>query len=773
MFHVCFHYTGLLGIGTVSSVSARLSYNGSRVNGSINHTETMELSLAQETTQSWPSFGIILGKQHNDFVGEDELEGNEGTSLIVGHIEKGSPADKCGILQPGDRILCIDDWHTADGTLEEASHLLRILSLSGSRSVTLLVEFNVIEPVLPPAHGSFFVMRLAKCGKCLGIVCQSHQNGTTKGEPLIISHIRIGSVAHRCGSIQVGDQIHSIDDIPLDTCTLDEAMRLLQRSARIVKLVIIKGGGQEQHLLESPQSFVYTVELLRRGRPLGITIASAGGALDPIIISKLAPNGLAERTGALNIGDQIIAVNGELLEGKKVSQITQILQQCPDPISLKLSRPIAPNIDIKLPSTDPIFSTYSDPYSNGGGNGGLDSGLSSAAATDSQPGGIQSSSQTKCCECQFEIDGSGTHSFCCSNSPNSSSERKGRKEENDNEWMRILEALEVVSEAEMLRKLEECILNGSASNYVPSNNKSRYGFQQMFPSELGNILSHQQLVSTNNNYDVVDNINQFVDKQTQEIFPSQERHKKYVVANHSRSGTPTLMRSQQQQQNGELPPAMPSPRISTTDPPPFTIAASSTFTSSQKSISTNSLPSCTINNLKQENEIDEFSEVFSVQLKRCPLTKNFGFSVCDGLIGEENEIIEELDEKNTIQLTPTGIYIRSLVKDGPAEKCGRIQPRDRILQQKRLELLEDHYEKSLNDFERAKNDLDVLDKHLEFNGNLLQSFSSSSSLQTDVLTPLEQHQLIRTNDNISKMCTKLETRIRQIRTQQELHDGKN
>jgi len=64
----------------------------------------------------------------------------------------------------------------------------------------------------------------------------------------------------------------------------------------------------------------------------------------------------------------------------------------------------------------------------------------------------------------------------------------------------------------------------------------------MFPSELGNILSHQQLVSTNNNYDVVDNINQFVDKQTQKIFPSQERHKKYVVANHSRSGTPTLMR---------------------------------------------------------------------------------------------------------------------------------------------------------------------------------------------------------------------------------------
>ncbi|CAK5089202.1 unnamed protein product [Meloidogyne enterolobii] len=90
--------------------------------------------------------------------------------------------------------------------------------------------------------------------------------------------------------------------------------------------------------------------------------------------------------------------------------------------------------------------------------------------------------------------------------------------------------------------------------------------------------------------------------------------------------------------------------------------------------------------------------------------------------------------------------------------------------QKRLELLENHYEKSLSDFGRAKNDLDILDKHLEFNGNLLQSLSSS--LQTDVLTPLEQHQLIRTNDNISKMCAKLETRIRQIRTQQELQESK-
>jgi hypothetical protein len=52
------------------------------------------------------------------------------------------------VLQPGDRILCINEWHTAEGSLHEAQHLLRALSLSGTRSSTLLVEFNLIE-VLP------------------------------------------------------------------------------------------------------------------------------------------------------------------------------------------------------------------------------------------------------------------------------------------------------------------------------------------------------------------------------------------------------------------------------------------------------------------------------------------------------------------------------------------------------------------------------------------------------------------------------------------------
>jgi PDZ domain len=48
-----------------------------------------------------------------------------------------------------------------------------------------------------------------------------------------------------------------------------------------------------------------------------------------VIISQLAPGGLAERTGALHIGDHLVAINGQSLvgEGQKVARAIQLLQQ--------------------------------------------------------------------------------------------------------------------------------------------------------------------------------------------------------------------------------------------------------------------------------------------------------------------------------------------------------------------------------------------------------------------------------------------------------------
>ncbi|MEQ2187496.1 hypothetical protein GOODEAATRI_005285 [Goodea atripinnis] len=73
-------------------------------------------------------------------------------------------------------------------------------------------------------------------------------------------------------------------------------------------------------------SIIYTVELKRFNGPLGITISGTEEPFDPIFISGLTKKGLAERTGAIHIGDRVLAINGVSLKGKPLSEAIHLLQ---------------------------------------------------------------------------------------------------------------------------------------------------------------------------------------------------------------------------------------------------------------------------------------------------------------------------------------------------------------------------------------------------------------------------------------------------------------
>jgi C-terminal processing protease CtpA/Prc len=59
-----------------------------------------------------------------------------------------------------------------------------------------------------------------------------------------------------------------------------------------------------------------------KGEILGVVIVESGwGSMLPtVVIANLAPAGAAARCGQLNIGDQIIAINGVSLVGLPVSR---------------------------------------------------------------------------------------------------------------------------------------------------------------------------------------------------------------------------------------------------------------------------------------------------------------------------------------------------------------------------------------------------------------------------------------------------------------------
>ncbi|KAI1887938.1 hypothetical protein AGOR_G00179900 [Albula goreensis] len=85
-------------------------------------------------------------------------------------------------------------------------------------------------------------------------------------------------------------------------------------------------------------AIIYTVELKRYGGPLGITISGTEEPFDPIIISSLTKGGLAERTGAIHVGDRILAINSSSLKGKPLSEAIHLLQMAGESVTLKIKK---------------------------------------------------------------------------------------------------------------------------------------------------------------------------------------------------------------------------------------------------------------------------------------------------------------------------------------------------------------------------------------------------------------------------------------------------
>ncbi|XP_070792984.1 glutamate receptor-interacting protein 2 [Pituophis catenifer annectens] len=289
--------------------------------GQIVHTETTEVILRGD-----PLNGFGLQLQGGIFATE-----TLSSPPLIRFIEPDSPAERCGLLQVGDRVLSINSIATEDGTMEEANQLLRDAALTNK--VVLEIEFDVAESVIP-SSGTFHVKLPKKRGVELGITISSSRKS---GEPLIISDIKKGSVAHRTGTLEPGDKLLAIDNIRLDNCSMEDAVQILKQCEELVKLKIRKDEDNSDEQ-ETTGAIIYTVELKRYGGPLGITISGTEEPFDPIVISGLTKRGLAERTGAIHIGDRILAINNVSLKGKPLSEAIHLLQMAGETVTLKIKK---------------------------------------------------------------------------------------------------------------------------------------------------------------------------------------------------------------------------------------------------------------------------------------------------------------------------------------------------------------------------------------------------------------------------------------------------
>ncbi|XP_023709883.1 glutamate receptor-interacting protein 1 isoform X4 [Cryptotermes secundus] len=250
------HHPRLNRLGKADSNSTSChdtaSLPGSYSGGVLCHTETLHVTLQPDLH----GYGLSV-------VNPD----SSSPAVVISSIDPGGPADRCGCLQVGDRILAVNHKSVVLDSLNADEVTQIFLCAEGSNRgalLTLHVEFDVADAVVPSS--GIFSVKLARRGSGLGI---------------------------------------TITDVP-DT-----------------------------------HSIVYTVELARHGGPLGITIAGSEEPFEPITISGLTQGGLAEQTGALHVGDRLLAINGESLRGKPLSEAIGLLQSSGDTVTLKIARTIA------------------------------------------------------------------------------------------------------------------------------------------------------------------------------------------------------------------------------------------------------------------------------------------------------------------------------------------------------------------------------------------------------------------------------------------------
>ncbi|CAF1078989.1 unnamed protein product [Didymodactylos carnosus] len=292
------------------------------IGNQVCHTETMDVSLRIDD-HGGCNFGFTL--QGASFTSDALMQ-----PPVIGYLEPGGVAERSGVLQPGDRVIAVNGQQLEGLTLEDARTVIK----ETNQQIHLEIEFDVADSVML-SSGTCQVKILRK-NLDLGLSV-TYPRCSRPDEAPLISDVKKGSIAYRCGMIQPGDRLLSIDHHTLRNKSLTEIIHLLKNCDEIVRLKIKKDDiYSEDNLNEN--IVVYKVQLLRQGGPLGLTISGSEDVFEPIVVSGLCEGGLADKTNAIHIGDRILAINDVTLRGKGLNEAIKLLQASGDEITLKISR---------------------------------------------------------------------------------------------------------------------------------------------------------------------------------------------------------------------------------------------------------------------------------------------------------------------------------------------------------------------------------------------------------------------------------------------------
>ncbi|XP_045696179.1 multiple PDZ domain protein isoform X7 [Phyllostomus hastatus] len=292
--------------------------------------------------------------------------------IFVQEIQEGSVAHRDGRLKETDQILAINGQaldqtithQQAISILQKAKENVQLVIARGSlpQLISPIISrspsaASTISAHSNPVHWQHVeTIELVNDGSGLGF---GIVGGKATG--VIVKTILPGGVADQHGRLCSGDHILKIGDTDLAGMSSEQVAQVLRQCGNRVKLVIARGAMEEPaaptvcsspcstpemrvdaSTQKSEESETFDVELTKNVQGLGITIAGYIGdkKLEPsgIFVKSITKSSAVEHDGRIQIGDQIIAVDGTNLQGFTNQQAVEVLRHTGQTVHLTLMR---------------------------------------------------------------------------------------------------------------------------------------------------------------------------------------------------------------------------------------------------------------------------------------------------------------------------------------------------------------------------------------------------------------------------------------------------
>ncbi|XP_034019902.1 multiple PDZ domain protein isoform X2 [Thalassophryne amazonica] len=339
----------------------------------------------------WDSFTVELHKKPGQGLGLSIVGRRNDTGVFVSDVVKGGLVDANGQLMQGDQILSVNGEDVRSATQEAVAALLKccigpirmevgrfkagpfhserrlsqssqMSEMGGSKTTAptssdtgnLPDQPDQLQKETPDYQDTRTVEFTKGPSNSLGISIAGGLGSPLGDIPVFIAMMNPAGLAAQTQKLKVGDRIVSICGTSAEGMSHSQAVTLLKNATGTVQLQVVAGGDasvtdlcQEQPAAALTPSCIFqddlsppqykTITLERGPDGLGFSIVGGYGSPHgdlPIYVKTVFGKGAAAEDGRLKRGDQIMAVNGQTLEGVTHEEAVGILKRTKGTVTL-------------------------------------------------------------------------------------------------------------------------------------------------------------------------------------------------------------------------------------------------------------------------------------------------------------------------------------------------------------------------------------------------------------------------------------------------------